>query len=110
MDANAAAPHAARWYPAGFAVAPQFPGIAGRWDRSPHCAHGASCIALYVVSQRGCPNGLYGEIDILSGAAVVSYTSDRLGSLRPGQVGHLVFNTYDPPPGASPVLTKLNCD
>jgi hypothetical protein len=98
-----------RWYPVGYFLAPQYPNIAGKWDHSPRCASGASCLGLYVVARHGCPNGLYAELNIISHGAVVSYTNDSLGSLRPRQIARLTFNVYDLPAGARGQLTKIDC-
>jgi hypothetical protein len=98
-----------RWYPAGYRTSARYPGIAARWDHSPHCSYDASCMGLYVVSRRGCPNGLYAEMNIVSRGAVVSYTNDSLGFLRPRQIARLTFNVYDLPAGATGQLTKIDC-
>jgi hypothetical protein len=64
---------------------------------------------MYVISQNGCPNGLYAEMNILSGGAVVSYTNDSLGSLPAGQTAQLTFDAFDLPSDVQGQLTKINC-
>jgi hypothetical protein len=98
-----------RWYPTGYFVYPQNPNIAGRWDHSPHCDYGASCMGLYKFTRYGCPNLLYAELNILSRGVVVSYTNDSLGSIRPRQIARLTFNVYDLPAGARGQLSKVDC-
>lgn len=106
---GAAASPSANWYPAGYVLSPLYPNVAGRWDHAPRCAYGASCEGLYLVTKYGCPNGLYVEINTISHGAVVGFTNDLVGSVRPRQVARLTFNVYNLPAGAKPELTKIHC-
>lgn len=98
-----------RWYPAGYILYPKNSNIAGRWDWKPHCAYGASCEGLYLVTRYGCPNGLYAEMNVVLRGVVVDYTNDSAGSVRPRQIARLTFNVYNLPSGAKAELTKVHC-
>jgi hypothetical protein len=98
------------WYPRGFHEYGS--DLAIRWlDHA-----GADCYSrcwywtLEVVSNEGCPAGLYGEISIEKGGVAVDWTNDSLSSLRPFQRGRLQFVTYsDSAYGASGSLSELSC-
>lgn len=71
------------------------------------------CWALTVLSRYGCPNGVYGETNVVVNGTVTEYANDLLGSLGQMQKGILVFRGMTVFPGSTGEvvyeLTKLNC-
>jgi hypothetical protein len=74
---------------------------------------GSECIfwRAEVVTNTGCPGGVYAEINLLSGNSVVDWTNETLSALSPDQIGELVFKIYGrgSTPGAIAELTDLSC-
>ena len=51
------------------------------------------CWAITVVSRDGCPNGIYGEINVVVNGTVTGYSNALLGSLAPRQKGIIILQT-----------------
>lgn len=88
---------AGNWYPKGYRDVGQ--GIAVKWLKpgSYECNMLVEwCWGMQVVAESECPNGLIIEIDIFDGSGVKLDTAvDSLGSLRQGEVGKLVLETFE---------------
>lgn len=79
------------------------------WVNFPKCGDTPQCWQIAVTSETGCPNGLYAEVNLFdANGAVVDYTNDSLGALRPKGTAILTFDYYGKG-AANPDLTKLNC-
>jgi hypothetical protein len=85
------------WVPVGYTVWGNDSNIAWRFaDKDSYKCDDYSCIALDFISQNGCPNGLYADLNWLdSNENVVSYDSASLPSLYEMQTAKLVFNDRD---------------
>ena len=97
------------WYPDGFSeygtnLAFKWTSREGSWP----CT-GCSFWKLTVVTKLGCPNSLYGEMNITRGGAVVDWTNDRIASLRAGEKAVLTFIEYPYNSNNSGRLTELTC-
>ena len=95
------------WYPKGF----------DEWQTGvafKHIPRGGDCYGCYywaydVVTEDGCPSGLYVEISITdSSDRAIDWTNDTLSSLKAGQKGRLVFRTYNDNANSFDV-TEINC-
>jgi hypothetical protein len=96
------------WYPKGYNE--YQPGLAFKWVNGA----GDNCYDCHywtmdVISQDGCPNELYVEINILDRSdAVIDYSNDVAQSLRPGQRARLQFETYSNNVHSAQ-LNKMDC-
>jgi hypothetical protein len=97
------------WYPEGYTEWDG--GIAWEWIDHNDCGYSSGyCWGIHVITRDGCPSGLYAEINILSGATVVDYANDSLGSLAPGTVAKLDFVSFEEGQGdLRGSVTKINC-
>lgn len=79
------------------------------WVDAAECSEGTRCWQITVSSDSGCPNGLYGELNILdTNGTVIDYTNDTLGRLGAGGSAILTFDYYGD--GAeSGEIAKLEC-
>ena len=100
------------WYPKGFDEYGFDDDLAVRWIDGA----GVDCFSrcwywtMEVVSQSGCPSGVYGELGIEKNGTAISWTNDSLSYLRPNQRGRLQFVTYDDRAyGGTGTLAELNC-
>lgn len=65
---------------------------------------------MRVISRDGCPSSLYAEINVLSGDTVIGYANDTVGSLDPGDVAELAFQSFEDGYGTlSGRLKEINC-
>jgi hypothetical protein len=86
----------APWYPDGYFVATE--GVAWKWTTAGSCRYSSfGCWHMDVISQNGCPSGLYAAVNIVdSNGTVVGYTNDSLPGLGAMQKARLEFdNTTD---------------
>jgi hypothetical protein len=97
------------WYPKGWFEWDDG-SVAYKWTHGACDSYGASgCWTMRVISQNGCPDGLYVEINIENASGtVIDYSNDSLGSLSSGQQAALEFVTYE---GAADTaqLTDVSC-
>lgn len=98
------------WYPKGYQEATD--GVAIKWidSAADPCGYGPRCWfwTIDVVSDTGCPSGLYVAVNFTRGGTVVDWSNDTLPSLREGQKGRLQFYTYDRSTDAIE-LAEVNC-
>lgn len=82
------------WAPQGYWEATD--NIAFRWADSAGDPCSSPCLfwRAEVVTNKGCPGGVFAEIDFIKSGSVESQTSSTLPSLRPGEVGKLTFIVY----------------
>lgn len=98
------------WIPAGFY---DYDGnIAWRWiERQSDCS---DCIYWHVqvITNFGCPNGVYASINISKNNEVIDWTNDSIPYLGSGQKAVLAFEKYGlsgSPSSYRGELTELNC-
>lgn len=96
------------WIPSGFESWDA--NVAYKWVDNPTCNSYDTCAAIQVVSNKDCPNNLYGEL-ILQDKDFVqySYTNDSQGSLRKGSTAELTFNFAPDARFANFELSKISC-
>jgi hypothetical protein len=98
------------WTPAGFNEWDD--NVAWKWvERESDCS---DCIYWHVqiVTNMGCPNGVYSSINISENDEVVDWTNDSIPYLGPGQKAVLAFEKYGLSGSGSDYegsLTELNC-
>ena len=82
----------APWYPEGYFVATE--GVAWKWTNAGSCRYSSfGCWHMDVISQNGCPSGLYAAVNIVdSNGTVVGYTNDSLPGLGAMQKARLEFD------------------
>lgn len=98
------------WYPRGFE--PFGGDLAIRWidNADVDCFSRCWYWTLEVVSETGCPSGVYAELSISRGGTAVAWTNDSLSALKPRQRGRMQFITYDDQAyGGTGSLAELNC-
>jgi len=96
----------APWYPKGYSL---FGDTAWKWTNE-SCGYSSGyCWTMRVISQTGCPNGLYAEVNILQGETIVGFTNDSLGFLPPDKTAKLEFVQFGGSGTKSASLTKINC-
>lgn len=84
------------WYPRGYFEIVD--GFAGKWvDGSDPCGYGPLCWYwhLSVVSEEGCPEGVYVEVNFTQDGTAIDWSNDTLPALRPMQKGRMPFYTYE---------------
>ena len=99
------------WRPTGFALWREDFSVAWRWldDDELTCKYGDSCWGIMVVTEKGCPNSLYGEVSILDSAKVqIGYTNDSLSSTLPLQKSKMIFESFEEDANSA-VVSKLSC-
>lgn len=95
------------WYPKGYT--PNGTDLAVKWTNE-SCGYSTGyCWSMRVVSKDGCPDGLYGEVNLEKGGVVVGYTNDTLGSLAAGKTGRLEFSHFGDEGTLMAQLTELKC-
>jgi hypothetical protein len=97
----------APWYPVGYNEWTGDNNIAWRWtDRS--CSYYVDyCWHVQVITNTGCPDGVYAEINIKDSAGnVIDYTNDSVPSLPAGSTAVLELSTSRSATGS---LVTLNC-
>ncbi len=77
------------------------------WVDNPSCDY-FTCWQIRVLSRDGCPDGVYAELNILSGDTVIGYTNDSLGYLGPGETALLTLTDTNEN-STSGRLTDLTC-
>jgi major membrane immunogen (membrane-anchored lipoprotein) len=98
------------WTPAGFNEWDD--NVAWKWvERESDCS---DCIYwhIQIVTNMGCPNGVYSSINISENDEVVDWTNDSIPYLGPGQKAVLAFEKYGLSGSGSDYegsLTELNC-
>jgi len=98
------------WYPNDYSLFG--PNIA--WKYAPagiKCEYGVSgCDAILVVTQYGCPSGLYGEdAEFDSSGTQIGYSNDSLGRTQPGIPARLLFN-YNQAGVKKTQIVKIQCN
>jgi hypothetical protein len=101
------------WAPAGFTQLDDE--IAFRWaEPTGDPCGGPECLfwRAEVVTNTGCPGGVYAEINFVDGTSVLDWTNDTVSALSPGQTGQLTFKIYGwgNSPFGSAELTDLSCN
>jgi hypothetical protein len=99
---------ASSWIPSGFESWDA--NVAYKWVDNPTCNSYSTCAAIQVVTNKDCPNNLYGEL-ILQDKDYVqySYTNDSQGSLSVGSTAELTFNFAPDARFANFKLSKISC-
>jgi hypothetical protein len=100
------------WYPEGFNEYEE--GIAIDWVSGGRDPCFTDCVywTLDVISQYGCPSGLYVETTFARDGSAFDWTNDTLPSLNPGQKGRLQFYTYEfgsSTSGMNIEIAKVSC-
>jgi hypothetical protein len=98
------------WYPRGYSE--YSTGIATKWDNSggDDC-YDCTYAKLLVLSQDGCPNGVYAEVNFLNSAgAVEDWTNDTVPSLGVNGVALLKFESYSATSGGSVSISSIDCN
>lgn len=98
------------WYPEGYSEWASDTTLAWKWYKGASCSSSFwSCWHIKVITQSGCPSGLYGEINIMDGGGtVIDYTNDLIGGTSPGDTVLLEFTSYNDY-AETGRLTELNC-
>jgi hypothetical protein len=84
------------WYPEGYSRFSD--DLALKWvdaANSGGCTNGCRYSTMEVISSRGCPRGLYVEVNFLSGGVIVDWSNDTVPSLATSQVAQLQFVSYE---------------
>ena len=84
-------------------------GVAWEWVNSGGNCYGDYCWRVKLVTEHGCPNGIYAEINIESDGVVVGWTNDTLNYLAPKQEAILTFNYFGSGGSLSGDLVELSC-
>ena len=95
------------WYPKGFRI--YEPGLAIKWTDESCDISSGYCWTLRVISQDGCPGGLYAEINILQNDVVTGYSNDLLGSLPAEKVAVLEFQDFGGSGQKAAQITQISC-
>jgi hypothetical protein len=94
------------WYPDGFNEWSDDSSIAWKWVDGGGCNLGDWCWHIKVITEGGCPNGVYAEMNILDSADnVVDYSNDTVPSLAAGSTALLEFATYNSTHAAGQMVT-----
>ena len=96
------------WYPKGYNE--YQPGLAFKWvDGAGNDCYSCRYLTMDVISQDGCPNELYVEVNFLDrSGAVIDYSNDVAQSLNPGQRARLQFESYSSNARSSQI-NKIDC-
>jgi hypothetical protein len=97
------------WYPKGFNLFNLEGNVAWRWTNDRCSTSFTYCWTMQVISETGCPTGLYAEVNILQGDTIVGFSNDLLGSLPPGQKAKLEFRDFGGSGQKTARLTTFNC-
>lgn len=67
------------------------------------------CVAYEIVTERGCPDGLYIEANVLDGGnRVIDYTNDLVASVRVGERAKVILESVED--DAERIrITEVNC-
>lgn len=100
------------WYPSNFRAWADDDTVAWRWlqDGEFNCeSSDSSCWGVEVLSQFGCPDGIYAELSIVDEfGSAIAWTNDALGALAMEQKGKLIFETFEVNAQAA-TLSELHC-
>lgn len=103
-DAALSAP----WYPSGYNLWAEDSTLAWKWF-SKSCYLGDSCWHIKVISETGCPDGIYAELlELDSADNVIDYTNDSIPVLGAGNTAILEFSTYNSSTSSGRLAT-LDC-
>jgi hypothetical protein len=94
------------WYPRGYS---KFGEVAWKWTDESCGNNYGYCWTARVVSELGCFDGVYAEVNISQGGTIVGWSNDTVGSLPPGKVAKLQFTEYGGSGTKSATITELNC-
>ncbi len=96
------------WVPAGYNAWPDDSNVAWKWASKNNCDN-YGCLTVEIISQNGCPSGLYAALNWLdSNDSVVSYDNSSLPSLLPMQTAKLRFDDVQDL-GKSGQMAEINC-
>lgn len=101
------------WYPKGFEEWNLDSNMAYKYainKGGDPCGYSACRYGKYeVISQDGCPSGIYAEMNFMdAGGTVVDWSNDTVSYLEPMQKALLTFVSYSAP-GGTIRLTEINC-
>jgi hypothetical protein len=86
------------WIPTGYSLWSKNPPIAIKVlsPNSYDCGYYDRCFGIMIISKDGCPNNLYGEVQLLNKSGVqIGYTNEVLSSSLPLQKSKMIFGTYE---------------
>jgi len=95
------------WYPKSYRA--YSPNVAYKFTDGSCSISSAYCWTMRVISNTGCPNGLYAELNVKNGDTVVGFTNDLLASLAPNQKGELEFTYFSNSRPTAASLSEINC-
>ena len=101
------------WYPKGFKEWRQDSNMAYKYANNKGgdpCGYSSCRYGKYeVISEDGCPSGVYAEMNFMdAGGTVRDWSNDTVSYLAPMQKALLTFVSYSAP-GGKIMLTELNC-
>lgn len=97
------------WYPEGFSEWTGDSNIAWKWVTGMYCDLGDWCWHIKVISDSGCADGVYAELNLLdSGDNVIGFTNDSVASLGAREVAIMELSTYNDRVDSGRLVT-LNC-
>ena len=101
------------WYPKGFEEWPQDSNMAYKYainKGGDPCGYSSCRFGKYeVISEDGCPSGVYAEMNFMDADGTVrDWSNDTVSYLAPKQKALLTFVSYSAP-GGTIRLTELNC-
>lgn len=96
------------WYPKGYN---EWLGgdIAWKWTDESCGSSSGYCWTIRVVSDSGCYEGVYAEVNISQNDTIIGWSNDSLGSLPSGKTGKMEFTEYGGSGTKSAQMTELNC-
>ena len=96
------------WYPKGYS---QWSGqdLAYKYEKNGCDNNYGYCWAYTVISQLGCPSGVYVEGNVLENDIIVGYTNDSLGSLPSNTKAKMQLQQFGGSGSRSLQLTEMNC-
>lgn len=102
-----------KWWPDGFNSLGLNPSFAVQWVKGAEDPCGSSACnywTINIVSQSGCPGGVYVEVNMLDSAGTVfDWSNDTVPALAAGQVAQLQFLTYAPRDGSKAQVANVSC-
>lgn len=100
------------WVPAGFQESPD-PTVAYRWaaDGAFSCkSYDDVCNAIEVVSQYGCPGGVFVEMALTNSSGTLNGSSNEIGpAIGPGDHAIITVGFIDPGAATQTRLTQVSC-
>jgi ribosomal protein L40E len=98
------------WYPKGFKEWFLDDNIAYKYNGKNSCDNRSGyCWGYTVISQFGCPSGIYVEGNVEQNGTIVGYSNDRLGSLPSDTKARMQLNYYGGSGTKQMRLIEMNC-